>query len=85
MDEKYKQVPSAEARPLTRGGQFGEFDETGLGTDLTLEWNSSDPNLHAHMSEEAPANELPDTRKWIVWSDEEDRYRHFNEAGLPDA
>lgn len=30
---------------------FGEFDETGVGPDLTLEWDSVDPDLHARLEE----------------------------------
>lgn len=89
MDNR-KPGQTAEAGPLERtlpvGGLFGEFDDTGVGTDLTLEWDSSDPDLHAHMREVVTADELAETRPWIVsTSDEEDRFRHFREAGLPDA
>jgi hypothetical protein len=73
-------------RPAVGDGQFGEYDATGVGTDLTLEWDSNDPDLHAHMREFAPANELTAQRSWIAsTSDDEDRYRHFHEAGIPDA
>ncbi len=33
------------ARPV-REGRFGDFDATNTGADLTLEWDSNDPDLH---------------------------------------
>lgn len=79
---------SAQSSVQTPGasGRFGEYDETGVGTDLTLEWDSNDPDLHDHMRQVATVKELAKTGKWIISrKDDEDRYRYFNEAGLPDA
>jgi hypothetical protein len=67
--------------PDSKGGQFGEFDETGTGTDLTLEWDSNDPDLHMHQIDLSQTNELA---KSAVDKDET-FYRYFREAGLPDA
>jgi hypothetical protein len=57
-------------------GRFGEFDNTGIGADLTLEWDSSDPDLHSHLmnwrSQEGE-NEIED----LGWD--------WKEAGIPDA
>jgi len=67
-------------------GRFGEYDESGVGTDLTLEWDSNDPDLHNHMRQVATAKAISKTDKWIVAKkDDEERYRYFDEAGLPDA
>ena len=63
-----------------KGTQFGELDDSGIGTDLTLEWDSNDPDLHKHLREESQADEPAKSRK----DNEEDYYRYFKEAGLPD-
>jgi hypothetical protein len=69
-------------RPVgARVGRFGEFDETGTGTDLTLEWDSNDPDLHARTAETS-REAVPGLK---ATTDDSDRYRHFREAGLPDA
>jgi len=66
---------------LGRVSRFGEFDDTSTGTDLTLEWDSNDPELHDHLAQMAQSNERAEPRS----EGEEDYYRYFNEAGLPDA
>jgi hypothetical protein len=63
-----------------RAGQFGELDETDLrpssfGTDLTLEWDSNDPNLHAHLVESVQEGK----------DDATDSGWNVDEMGIPDA
>jgi hypothetical protein len=66
---------------LGRVSRFGEFDDTGTGTDLTLEWDSNDPELHDHLAQMGQSNEWVEPRS----EGEGDYYRYFNEAGLPAA
>jgi hypothetical protein len=56
-------------------GQFGELDETEIGTDLTLEWDSNDPDLHAHLAESV--QEGKDDAADFGWN--------VDEMGIPDA
>lgn len=56
-------------------GQFGEFDESGIGTDLTLEWDSTDPDLHAHLRQADQTDE----------DDAENHSWHRDDMGIPDA
>ena len=56
-------------------GRFGDFDATNTGTDLTLEWDSNDPDLHMHLAEAAGADE----------GDKEGSGWNVEEWGIPDA
>jgi len=56
-------------------GQFGELDETGFGTDLTLEWDSNDPDLHSRQVDSG--REGKDDAADLGWN--------VDEMGIPDA
>ena len=75
------ELEQAEVTRPTRGSQFGEYDDTDIGTDLTLEWDSNDPNLHEHLIEARQASEQAKRKS----AADEEYYRYFKEAGLPDA
>ena len=76
-----KQGQARQEPPISTGNRFGEFDDSGTGTDLTLEWDSNDPDLHTHLAEAGPVDEFAKSGS----DNDEDYYRYFKEAGLPDA
>ena len=58
--------------------RFGQFEDTGIGPDLTLEWDSTDPDLHALTGESStPALTVTVQPGMPDWYDPE--------RGIPDA
>jgi hypothetical protein len=71
----YERIEPLQPKPAPQAREpwFGEFDDTGIGADLTLEWDSTDPDLHSHQTQPSQTED-----------EGEDYYRYYREAGLPD-
>jgi len=74
-DDRYGMRSHIESERPAMAGQFGELDETDIGTDLTLECDSNDPDLHVHVAKSVQEGK----------DDPEDTGWNVDEMGIPDA